>query len=198
MSVFCPFGTWVTSTAPPITSPGRFLPTASPAVSASLMSSCRARITHSRRSRSLRTRVPGAVPSPSQATPASSQSALARFRIAASSTSATLMLQGLRPHCSIVRAPTGAAMAGVTGGWPTQRVLISPTQTSARVPRSACQRSSAASPTALANRTELWPAECYEQIVNRAYVHDGVCVPLRPPGSAIPSDYRCRPILDGG
>jgi hypothetical protein len=39
----------------------------------------------------------------------------ARFRIAASSTSATLMLQGLRPHCSMVRAPTGTATAGVTG-----------------------------------------------------------------------------------
>ena len=189
MSVFCPFGTWVTSTAAPITSPGRFLPTASPAVSAALMSSCRARITHSRRSRSLRTRVPGAVaPSPSQATPASSQSALARFRIAASSTSATLMLQSLQPHYYIVRAPTGAAMAGVTGGWPTQRVLISPTQTSARVPRSACQRSSAASPTALANRRVLLPAGCYEQIVNRAYVHDGVCAPLRTPGPAISPD----------
>ena len=188
MSVFCPFGTWVTSTAAPITSPGRFLPTASPAVSASLMSSCRARITHSRRSRSLRTRVPGAVaPSPSQATPASSQSALARFRIAASSTSATLMLQSLRPHYSIVRADRGG---NGRGDWrmADQRVLISPTQTSARVPRSACQRSSAASPTALANRRVLLPAVCYEQIVNRAYADDGVCAPLRTPGPAISPD----------
>ena len=40
---------------------------------------------------------------------------LGRFRIAASSTAATLTLQGLRPQCSMVRTPTDGN-GRVTGG----------------------------------------------------------------------------------
>jgi hypothetical protein len=91
-SVFSPFRTCVTSAAAAIMSPWRISPSGSPAASVCLVSSSRVRIRHSRRSRSLRTRAPGAVAlNQSQATPASSQSSLARFRIAASSTFATPM-----------------------------------------------------------------------------------------------------------
>ena len=61
-----------------------------PASIASFISSCRARIRHSRRSLSFRTRTPGAVVlNESQATPSCTHSCLALFRIAASLISVT-------------------------------------------------------------------------------------------------------------